>query len=151
LMAAVVARRQRGESFRTIGEALGVPEATCRRAAKGYARAGRPERPLKQAPAAPPDPPANESEEVAPSDPVDLDTAITEVKRAADEAKRAGNLTAYAALLQRYVALLEHQRKVAPPPKVDHNDNPDFAAAKERARAALHRLVDHDLIGNVRS
>ena len=151
MMAAVVARRQRGESFRTIGEALGVPEATCRRAAKGYARAERPERPIKQAPAAPPDPPANESEEVAPSDPVDLDTAITEVKRAADEAKRAGNLTAYAALLQRYVALLEHQRKVAPPPKVDHNDNPDFAAAKERARAALHRLVDHDLIGNVRS
>jgi hypothetical protein len=148
-MATVVARRQRGESYRTIGEAIGVPEATCRRAAKMYTNAGKPERVLKNTP--PAGAPADEApaDEVETADAGELGKMIAEVKKAADAAKAAGNLTGYASLMARLVSLLEHQRKVAPPPRVDPNDNPDFVAAKERVRKELHRLIDHNLITKV--
>lgn len=72
----------------------------------------------------------------------DYDSWLADAKAHADAAQAEGDLEGFGKMGRLTVALLEAKRKATPLPKEDINAHPDMLAAKERARAALHRLVD---------
>jgi hypothetical protein len=79
-----------------------------------------------------------------------VDKWIPKVEKMLAQAEAAKDMSAASSLLSRLTSLLEHKRKAAPLPKEDPNADPDMIAAKERARAEFHRLIDHNLITRVR-
>ncbi|MCL2777730.1 MAG: hypothetical protein FWD73_06970 [Polyangiaceae bacterium] len=91
-----------------------------------------------------PSPPLPESPEDIPSD-ADPDTIgrwIALAEQKGQDAANRGDLAGFGAMGRLAATLLEHRRKAAPPPRVDPNERPDMIAAKERARADFHRLID---------
>jgi transcriptional regulator with XRE-family HTH domain len=82
-------------------------------------------------------------EEIPEGLPVDIvEKWIRKVDRLAEAAEAAKDFGAVNGLLAKLATLKEHQRKAAPPPKADPNENPDMIAAAKRGRETLHKLVE---------
>lgn len=146
VVADIHARRRRGETWPVIAKALGMAEATVRTGGR-LPDPNRAELAAKAAPVGSPrETPATSDEIPKDAEAAEISRWIEEVEAAAQAEKRAGNIAAFGSLMAKLVSLAEHRRKIAPPPRDNPDDNPDFAAAKERARQALRALVTHPLI-----
>jgi hypothetical protein len=139
-------RAARGENARTIAEALGQPklQQTINRRIKKLAGqpAKRAAEPAKTT--SPEDVPDNVPENTPTED---LDRWLAAVEKGLSRAEADGNLSALASLAAKATALMALRHKSAPLPKPDPNDNPDYVAAKEKARARFLALID-DAIRN---
>lgn len=153
--AEIAHRTHRGESVKTILEALGpvASPGTIQRRVRELR--GKAPRPAVVSPPAHPQPPAQPSQPSSapphvdvPDDPPettsleDIDRWIKLLNRAVAEAERATNLTAIASLSQKTAVLLALKHKLQPLPKADPNDNPDYQRLAAEGRARMKQLVN---------
>lgn len=95
---------------------------------------------------------SSDSEEVPENIPEDatleqVDHLLTAINKGMQRAEKDGNLSALASLATKATALALARRKLAPPPKVDLNESPDFVALGEQVEKRLFKLIDDAFTG----
>lgn len=149
-------RTERGESAETIATALGLQDQTrtirrrqaeLRGKAGPIPLAGPPAQPGGSGLASPPGRARTEVEdvpdEVPEGTPVEqLDRWIRRLEKMADAAEVAGNVAGVASLSAKMAAMSSLRHRVAPLPKADPNENPDFISLGEQVEKRLFTLID---------